>query len=164
MFATRAVKSMTALIIRDYRCDEQGCYWSPWWEWKIWVVVGCLLGFSIISFLFFAWFSARRRRSHGLEPFFGTAWAYGVKKVSTHNEAPLYGGQQSYMSNGYPETPYESTLSSPPPRYTSISAGHNEQPQRPPPHRGQETGDFESGIPAPYIPPRPERMHIVTYR
>lgn len=161
---------VSLLAKRDYyTCDSSGyCYYSPWYHWQRWAVLGALLAFSAIVLLLCACLSARRRRSRGLSPFYGTAWAappaYDVNSIPQHhnqNTGPQYGGY-TYASHQQQQPPYNSAGS--PPVYSPPSnAGYYGQP-------GQQSGttytggrDYEmnsfGGGSGPYVPPRPEEAH-----
>lgn len=153
------------LAKRDYyTCDATGCYYSPWYHWQRWAVLGALLLFSACVLLLCACVSARRRRSRGLSPFYGTAWAappaYDVHSIpQNHGTGPQYGGY-TYAATQQP--PYNPAGS--PPVYSPPSnAGYYGQP-------GQQTGttftggqNYEMnnfvGSSGPYLPPRPEEAH-----
>ncbi|KAF3902615.1 hypothetical protein ABW21_db0209015 [Orbilia brochopaga] len=132
------------LVARDYYCNSNGyCYYSSWYSWQRWVVLGVLLVVALIVLLSCACLSARRRRTRGLSPYYGTAWAapppaYDVSNMNNQS-GPQYGGQ---TQGG-------------PPGYTPSNAGYYNGPP-PPQQPGQyEMGGFRSENPynAPVSPP-----------
>ncbi|KAK6520937.1 hypothetical protein TWF506_001175 [Arthrobotrys conoides] len=157
------------LAKRDYyTCDSTGyCYYSPWYHWQRWAVLGALLAFSAVVLLLCACLSARRRRSRGLSPFYGTAWAappaYDVHNIPHHNQGtgPQYGGY-TYASNQQ-QSPYNPSGS--PPVYSPPSnAGYyGQQPvqQSGTTFTGGQNYEMNNfgGSSAPYVPPRPEEAH-----
>ena len=158
-----------SLLARDsYVCDYYGCYYSPWYAWQRWVVLGVLLVITAIVLLSCACLSARRRRRRGLPPYYGTAWtappAYDVNNMGNHNSTgPQYGGHV-YASNGYNNgntpAPYNPAGSPPPPPpgYNASNMGYYGQQGAP--NSNYEMGNYGSGSNAPYVPPRPQEAHI----
>ncbi|EPS44234.1 hypothetical protein H072_1793 [Dactylellina haptotyla CBS 200.50] len=166
MVAISAERAAAMLDKREYYCDFSGCYYSPWYSWQRWVVLGVLLVVTAIVLLACACFSARRRRRRGLSPFYGTAWAapppaYDVHNIGHQNTTgPQYGGQ-TYASNNYNTN---SGFAGSPPAYMGANADYYGGQQGPPPRGGYEMNNFGSGSgPAPYIPPRPQEAHVAKH-
>jgi len=79
-----------------YNCGNSG-----WNDWGRWVALGCIIAFAILVAVLFSCYSARRRRSHGLHPYYGTGWAVGNKPAQYQNNQGYYGN-----SAGPPAPPY----------------------------------------------------------
>ncbi|KAK6361426.1 hypothetical protein TWF730_005155 [Orbilia blumenaviensis] len=146
-----------------YNCDATGCYYSPWYHWQRWAVLGALLAFSAVVLLLCACLSARRRRSRGLSPFYGTAWAappaYDVHSIpqNNHNTGPQYGGY-TYAST---QQPQYNPAGSPPVYSPPSNAGYYGQQETGTTYTGGQNYEMNNfgGSSAPYIPPRPEETH-----
>ncbi|KAK6355058.1 hypothetical protein TWF696_004184 [Orbilia brochopaga] len=143
-----------SLAARDYYCNSNGyCYYNSWYSWQRWVVLGVILVVAFLVILGCACLSARRRRTRGLTPYYGTAWAAPPPAYDVHNignqSGPQYGGQ-TYAAQGGP------------PVYTPSNAGYyNAPPPAPPQQPGQyEMGGYR-GESTPYNPPvSPPPAHV----
>lgn len=47
---------------------------SNWYNWGRWVLLGCLIAAAVLIALLVSCLNARRRRKHGAQPVYGTAW------------------------------------------------------------------------------------------
>jgi len=106
-----------SLAERDYyTCTGGYCYYSSWYSWQRWVVLGVLLIITTILIFSCACLSARRRRHRGVQPFYGTAWAAPPPAYDVHNigtTGPQYGGHtgtgyntgQQYAAHGHTSPP-----------------------------------------------------------
>ncbi|KAJ6261129.1 hypothetical protein Dda_3794 [Drechslerella dactyloides] len=146
-----------SLVERAYYCNSSGyCYYSSWYSWQRWVVLGVILVIALILILSCACLSARRRRTRGLAPYYGTAWAAPPPAYDVHNiggqSGPQYGGQT-----------YAAQTQGGPPQYTPAGSNaeyYNVAPQQQGP--GQyEMGGYR-GENSPYNPPvmSPPPAHV----
>ncbi|KAK6351341.1 hypothetical protein TWF718_004505 [Orbilia javanica] len=165
-------EELVALLAkRDYyTCDSSGyCYYSPWYHWQRWTVLGALLIFSAVVLLLCACLSARRRRSRGLSPYYGTAWAappaYDVNSIPHRPQGtgPQYGGYTYASHQQHHQQPPFNPAGSPPVYSPPANGAYYGQP-------GQQTGTTYTGGPnyemnnfgsssSPFMPPRPEEAH-----
>jgi len=89
------------ILKRYYSCNSWGCSYSGWYSWQRWVVLGIVIVAVIVFFLACSCMTARRRRSRGLNPYYGTGWAnWGPPPAYDFNRqqqqpqtGPQYGGQ-----------------------------------------------------------------------
>jgi len=141
------------LLARDYYiCDDGICYYSAWYAWQRWIVVGLVLVFIACLLICCAAFSARRRRRHGLQPYYGTGWAthgappaYDTQNIG--NTGPQYGGQTGYHTGNQYASHY----------------GYGGPP--PPPHPNAQVQTYDMpNYSGPYNPPTsPPPAHVTKY-
>lgn len=95
----------------NYYRSGYTCY-SSWYWWGRWVLAGVVILVFIICIVLLGCRSARRRRSRGLQPMYGTGWMGGKNNVMPHNNQGYYqnGNQQNYAP--------------PPPQYSAQQPQH----------------------------------------
>ncbi|KEQ59393.1 uncharacterized protein M437DRAFT_14872, partial [Aureobasidium melanogenum CBS 110374] len=100
---------------------------SAWNRWGRWVLLACIIVAFFILFFLFSCLSARRRRKHGYNPYFGTGWT-------------VRHGTPTYNQNVQPQyettsTPYYNNSNNPPPAYSpapnTTNYGNNIELQQP---------------------------------
>ncbi|KAG9672191.1 hypothetical protein KCU99_g2563, partial [Aureobasidium melanogenum] len=109
-----------------YDCYGNNCD-SAWNRWGRWVLLACIIVAFFILFFVFSCLSARRRRKHGYNPYFGTGWT-------------VRHGTPTYNQNVQPQyettsTPYYNNSNNPPPAYSpapnTTNYGNNIELQEP---------------------------------
>ncbi|KAG9947573.1 hypothetical protein KCU85_g5703, partial [Aureobasidium melanogenum] len=109
-----------------YDCYGNNCD-SAWNRWGRWVLLACIIVAFFILFFLFSCLSARRRRKHGYNPYFGTGWT-------------VRHGTPTYNQNVQPQyettsTPYYNNSNNPPPAYSpapnTTNYGNNIELQQP---------------------------------
>ncbi|KAJ5884552.1 hypothetical protein N7504_012124 [Penicillium tannophilum] len=103
---------MPSLTPRYTYCSgwDDDCNNSSWDRWGRWVAFAVIVAIAFLVFFAFACFNARRRRSHGQQPYSGTAWMAPPPGPPPPNQ-PTY--QQPYYNNN--NDPYYQ----PPPQYSA---------------------------------------------
>ncbi|CAL5874961.1 uncharacterized protein PFLUO_LOCUS9264 [Penicillium psychrofluorescens] len=144
-------------VINKRYCDSYGYCYSSWDSWGRWVAFAVIVGCAFLIFFIFMCFSARRRRTHGLRPYAGTAWMAPPPGPPPPDQPgyqqPYYGGDPYYpATGGAPPPQYEANpqsygyfgsqpqqqgieLQSPPHAYANRADQPYEPPAGPPPSK-----------------------------
>jgi len=90
-----------------YGYNDGYYYGSSWDRWGRWVALVCIIVFVLILAFVFSCLNARRRRSRGLPPRYGTGWIAGKPPVG-HNgpQYNYYNGANGGYNGGAPAPPY----------------------------------------------------------
>ncbi|KAJ5655878.1 hypothetical protein N7507_007828 [Penicillium longicatenatum] len=115
---------MPSLTSRYY-CNgwDNDCNNSSWDRWGRWVAFAVIVAIAFLVFFAFACFNARRRRSHGQQPYSGTAWMAPPPGPPPPNQ-PTY--QQPYYNNNDPY--YQPPPSTLPTRRTTATLAPRPRP------------------------------------
>ncbi|KAJ5935183.1 hypothetical protein N7466_004730 [Penicillium verhagenii] len=122
---------MPSLKPRIY-CDswDDDCSNSSWNSWGRWVAFAVIVAIAFLIFFAFACFNARRRRSHGQQPYTGTSWMAPPPGPPPPHES---GYQQPYYPNN--NDPY--FQHQPPPQYSANPQNYGYFGAQAPPHQQQ---------------------------
>jgi len=102
--------------------NENCNYYSPWYSYGRWIVLGAIILFAFLLFLTCSCITARRRRRQGLNPYRGTGWATGAPPPG---HAPAqYTGNPDVQPYGYGNQP------SAPPYSPAANPGYNYNQQQ----------------------------------